>query len=245
MGSVDNSAHTLREAAIVRPACLAEAHASGPESRSHDVKTIILLYAASVVYSAVRYIVFAPKNIENLPVFVVNKGVSMAAALCFAVGFLQALRQKRGTLIQVDPTTWFRAGVFGAIWHIPMSLAILRPGYFKEFFHAATEADLNPRMTFAGEMVFLFGGLTAAMVYLLIKPTLAPMTRWWLSLAAMATLLTHVLAMGYCRGLNINASHAYLPPMWLLSAIGVTVGLVWVLRGRPSGPLRVPSSSAE
>jgi hypothetical protein len=198
------------------------------------MKTIVLLYVASVIYSSIRYVVFAPKNLENLPVFVVNKGISMAAALCFAMGFLQAFRQGRGTLVGIEPGSWFRAGVFGAIWHVPMSLAILKPAYFKEFFHPVTEANLHPRMTFSGEMVFMFGGLALALVYLLLKPQWSPIARWWLSLGAMVVLLFHVVAMGYCRGLNINASHAYLPPMWLLSAIGIAVGIVWILRSKPS-----------
>jgi hypothetical protein len=41
--------------------------------------------------------------------------------------------------------------------------------------------------------------------------------------------------MGYCRGLNINASHAYLPPMWLLSVVAVVLGLWWLVRDRQSG----------
>ena len=198
------------------------------------MKTVVALYVASIVYSSIRYVVFAPKNLENLPVFVVNKGVSMAAAICFALGFLQVFRRSRGVLTGIEPSTWFRAGVFGALWHIPMSLAILNPGYFKEFFHPTTQANPIPRMTFSGEMVFLFGGLAAGLVYLLMRPNWTPIARWWISLAAMVVLLAHVLAMGYCRGLNINASHAYLPPMWLLSAIGIAIGVVWILRTKPS-----------
>jgi hypothetical protein len=198
------------------------------------MKTIVLLYVASVIYSTVRYVVFAPKNLENLPVFVVNKGVSMAAALCFAFGFLALLRRRRGRDVGVEPAAWFRAGVFGAIWHVPMSLAILRPAYFKEFFLPLTETDANPRLSFAGEMVFLLGGLAAGLLYLLVRPHWTPMVRWRLSLAAIATLLGHVLAMGYCRGLNINATHAYLPPMWFLSAVGLAIGLVWILLAKPA-----------
>ena len=36
--------------------------------------------------------------------------------------------------------------------------------------------------------------------------------------------------MGWARGLNINAKHAYLPPMWLLSVIGVAIAVWWLLR---------------
>ncbi|MFM1890507.1 MAG: hypothetical protein RLZZ565_1264, partial [Planctomycetota bacterium] len=119
------------------------------------------LYAACFVYSAIRYVAFAPKNLENLPVFIVNKGVSMAAALAFALGFLAQLRRSRGGSPRVSPGDWFRAGVFGVIWHIPMSLAILEPSYFKEFFRpieAVAEGmpAISPRLSFEGELVFMF-----------------------------------------------------------------------------------------
>jgi hypothetical protein len=190
------------------------------------MKAVVLLYLAAIAYSVVRYAVFMPANLEHLPVYIVNKGVSMAAALCFAAGFLQQLRMKRGEAGGNESSLWFRAGVYGAIVHVPMSLAILRPEYFGEFFG-------DGRMSFAGEMVFLFGGLTAANLFLLLRPQWSPEGRWRVSLAAMLTLLAHVSAMGYCRGLNINSSHAYLPPMWLLSAIGIVAAIWWLVRSRP------------
>lgn len=190
------------------------------------MRAILALYVVSVVYAMIRYVAFAPKNLENLPVFIVNKGISMAAAICFAIGFFCQLRQLRGAANAGDPSAWFRAGVFGAVMHIPMSLAILRPAYFKEFFK-------GDRLSFAGEMVFFFGGLTAACIFLLLRTGWTAMARWWLSLACMTALLVHVCAMGYCRGLNINKTHAYMPPMWALSAVAVTIGIGWLLWSRP------------
>ncbi|MEX2214642.1 MAG: hypothetical protein WD768_10970 [Phycisphaeraceae bacterium] len=193
------------------------------------MKSILGLYSICITYSVIRYIVFAPKNIEHLPIFIVNKGWSMAAALSFVFGFFQQMRKDRGATLSVEPSAWFRAGVYGSIAHIPMSLAILRPGYFKEFFIAD-----GARMSFYGEMVFLFGGITAACVYLLTRTHWTPILRWRLSLLTMLTLATHVTFMGICRGLNINKSHAYMPPMWLLSLIGVALGLWWLVRSKPT-----------
>lgn len=204
---------------------------------------IVLLYVGSVIYAVIRYVAFAPDYLRHLPAFVANKGISMAAALCFAAGFLAALRTIRGGTTRVEPATWFRAGVFGAVCHIPISLAILRPSYFPEFFHAADEGAATGRLSFAGEMVFLSGGLTAATLYLLLRPRWAPRVRWWLSLAAMTTLLAHVLTMGSCRGLNLNASHAFLPPMWLISAAGVAAALGVVILSRPPAGDAPTSSS--
>lgn len=195
------------------------------------MRNIVVLFVLAIAYSAVRYIVFAPKNLPHLPVLVVNKGVSMAAAFCFALAFWQQWRRLRGATGGTEPAAWFRAGIFGAIWHIPMSLAILRPGYFKEFF--VTDGS---RMSFNGEAVFMFGALTAGGVYLLTRQQWTPIQRWWLSIATIAVLFSHTLCMGIARGLNINASHAYLPPMWLLSVVGIAMGMGFLLMSRPKAP---------
>jgi hypothetical protein len=187
----------------------------------------ILVFGAAIGYAVLRYVVFTPKNLDHLPVFIVNKGIATAAALCFALAFWQQWRRLRGQPGSDEPAMWFRAGVFGAVAHVPLSLAILRPGYFPEFF-------AGDRLSFPGEAVFLFGGLTAGVVYLLTRTAWTPRQRWWLSVAVLAALFSHTLCMGIARGLNINRSHAYLPPMWLLSLIGVALGAGFLLLSRPS-----------
>lgn len=189
---------------------------------------IVGLFSLAIGYSAVRYIVFAPKNLPNLPVFVVNKGVSMAAAFCFALAFWEQWRLSRGALPRTEPANWFRGGIFGAIWHISMSLAILSPSYFKEFFVAD-----GGRMSLTGEAVFMFGGLTAGGIYLLTRTQWTAHQRWWLSVATIAVLFAHTLCMGIARGLNMNRSHAYLPPMWLLSLVGIVFGACFLILSRP------------
>lgn len=183
-----------------------------------------------------RYVVFTPKNLPHLPVFIMNKAVSMAAAFCFALALWQQWRHARGAAVSgIEPTTWFRAGVFGVVAHIPMSLVILRPGYFKEFF--ITDPSVGGRLNFNGEAVLLFGALTAGCVYLLARAQWTPRHRWWLSLAMMTVLFAHTLCMGLARGLNINAGHGYLPPMWLLSLIGTALGGAFLLMTRPGSEL--------
>lgn len=192
----------------------------------NPLSKILWLYAASVLYSVVRYAAFVPQNFQNLPVFIVNKGVAMAVPLCFAIAFWQQLRMRNGGTGHHAPAAWFRAGVWGACAHIPMSLSLLRPGYFPEFFAAE-------RFSFNGEAVFLFGALTTGGVYLLTRPHWTALLRWRLSMLTMSALFMHTLFMGLARGINIKASHAYLPPMWLLSLIAIAFGIGFVRKSRP------------
>jgi hypothetical protein len=177
--------------------------------------TCLLLFC--LLYSVVRYVAFAPQNLDNLPVFISNKGVSMFAALCF----MQAFWMRGG------PTAgaWFRAGQWAAVCHVPMSLAILRPGYFPEFFQ-------SERLSFHGECVILGGALTLAGLYWHARPALPQRQRWWLGIGFLLTLLFHTLAMGFARGLNMKASHGYLPPMWLLCVIGIVCALGYLCTTR-------------
>jgi hypothetical protein len=187
---------------------------------------ILWLYVASVAYSVVRYAVFAPQNFQNLPIFIVNKGVAMAVPLCFAIAFWQQLRMRGGPPGTHAPTAWFRAGVWGICAHVPMSLSLLRPGYFPEFFS-------SERFSFNGEAVLLFGALTTGGVYLLTRTHWDALLRWRLSMLTMALLFAHTLFMGIARGINIKASHGYLPPMWMLSLIGIGFAVAFLVRSRP------------
>jgi len=190
---------------------------------------IAALYLAAVAYSVVRYVVFMPANLPNLPVYVANKGISMAAAFCFALAFWQQWRARGAPGAAEAAAAWFRAGVVGVLAHVPLSLAILHPAYFREFF-------AGDRFSFNGEAVILFGALTAGGIYLLGRGHWTARQRWWLSLATMTTLFTHALSMGFARGLNINRSHAYLPPMWLLSVAGIALGVGFLFLSRPAAP---------
>jgi hypothetical protein len=189
---------------------------------------IVLLFVISLIYSIVRYVVFAPRNLEHIPVFITNKAIAMSAALCFAVAFGLQWRAKGqpDSAATSEANLWFRAGIYAALLHVPLTLAILRPSYFKEFYS-------GDRLSFHGETLVLFGGLTLATIYLVTRANVTAIQRWWLSLLFLTTLFLHTLFMGLARGVNMNASHAYLPPMWLLSLLGIALGICFLLLARP------------
>jgi hypothetical protein len=196
---------------------------------AEPVTAFLICYGLALVYAVVRYGVFAPQNLENLPAFILNKGISMAAAFCFVLAFREQCRRERDQRCGLEPASWFRAGLFGVWAHVPLSLALLQPAYFREFY-------AGERLSFNGETIFLFGALAVGSIYLLSRPGLTPRRRWWGSLATLLLVATHVSFMGLARGLNINRSHAWLPPMWLLSLVGLALGIAYLLRTRPGLP---------
>jgi hypothetical protein len=199
----------------------------GAKRLQSSMLKIIIVYTFSVAYAVVRYVVFNPENIDNLPVFVFNKGISMAAAFCFTLAFYSRWRARIPDRIG-GAGAWFRAGIFGVFAHVPLSLAILNPEYFPEFY-------ADGRLRFGGESVVFFGAVTLGGIYLLSKTDSILKHRWILSLATMAALLSHTLSMGIARGLNIDSRHGFLPPMWLLSMIGIALGIGFILKNHSDG----------
>lgn len=188
---------------------------------------ILGVYVVSVIYSLIRYVAFTPDNVSHIPLFVMNKGISMGAAFCIVTAYVIAYQQQRATVSESSHVPWFRAGSLGLFFHIPVSILLIRPEYFEEFFlHSG-------RMNFYGEIVLMLGVLSTICVYLLSKPSWKEMQRWYLSLIVMSGLVAHTLFMGLARGISLSAKRGYLPPMWLLSLIALSVGLIFLLMSKP------------
>jgi multisubunit Na+/H+ antiporter MnhG subunit len=190
----------------------------------HAMSTIWTIGIFSVIYAVVRYVAFTPKYADHIPGFIFNKAVGMAASLFLVCAFWSKCR---GWIENAD--TYFRATFVAVVIHIPLSIVLLNPGYFPEFF-----VHDGSKLKFWGEMVILFGALGLALLWQNNRARLSLPSPKKLESALFAVLFCHVGSMGICRGVNINAKHAYLPPMWLLSLVGISVGL-WVVRTRNIG----------
>jgi hypothetical protein len=177
---------------------------------------MIVIILLSIVYALVRYVAFAPENMEHIPVFILNKAVSMAGALTLIAALWNRYRGRIEVAVR-----YFNITLALVVMHVPMALTVLRPGYFPEFF----EPD-GARLRLMGELVFLFGAAGLGLTWLLAQGQLIAQMRERAGLLLLAVISAHVGAMGICRGIHINAKHAYLPPMWMLSLIALVIALV-------------------
>lgn len=181
----------------------------------HTIGGIILL---SILYSVLRYVLFDPKNVSNIPVFVTNKGLSMAAVFCLLGAVLRLKRSPDSA------AKYAAAAGFLILIHIPMSLVLLRPGYFPEFF-----TTLGDRMTSIGELIVMAGAIGAAIFSKIRFREIGCPKSARILICLFTLLLLHLVAMGLSRGIVIDAKHAYLPPMWLLSILAVGGALFGVI----------------
>lgn len=176
-----------------------------------------------MVYAVFRYVGFDTKYVENIPCFILNKAVGMAASFFLVCAFWNRCRSHLE-----DAGAYFRAAFTAVIVHIPLSLLLLRPGYFPEFF-----VKDGSKLKSWGEMMVLCGAVGLALLWQNSRDRFQPSGRQKLAVTLLAVIFCHVGAMGICRGVNINAKHAYLPPMWMLSLVvigGGILALLWFAR---------------
>lgn len=183
------------------------------------MKGIWVISASSIVYALVRYVLLMPKYLDHIPSFILNKAVGMAASFFLVYACWCKCRN------EVEKVgIYFRATMFSVVMHVPLSLNLLRPGYFPEFF-----AKDGTMLKFWGEAVVLCGAISLALLWQSSREKLSILGQQKLGLGLLAALFCHVGSMGICRGIVIDVKHAFLPPMWLLSLIAIAIGF-FVLR---------------
>lgn len=197
--------------------------------RTYVYGSIVLLVGLG--YAIVRYIALGGVGIEQLPLYVTNKAVSVAGLVLIVTavgarplsgwlpggGWLLAERRSLGML-----------GLGLSAVHSVMSLMLLNPGYFAKFYDVQTG-----RMNLAAEVSMLTGVVALA---LLVRQSRvgdgaggASQLRW-LGLGVLALSLMHLGFMGWPGWWTPGNWHGGLPPITLLSAgialLGLGLGLV-------------------
>lgn len=174
-----------------------------------------MIGASSLIYAVVRYVVFSPKYAENIPSFISNKAIGMAAAFFLVIAYHSKCHGRH-----LKASVLFKAAIIAVVIHVPASLSLIRPGYFPDFFMAD-----GSTMKFWAEMVVLCGGISLALLWKTSQERVWGNPQMKMGFMLLGAIFLHVGSMGICRGLNITAKHAYLPPMWLLSLIGIVIGI--------------------
>src|SRR4051812_48731969 len=93
-----------------------------PEPPEH--KAAGWIAGGSVLYTLVRYVAFLPEN-AAMPMFLLNKAVSMAGAIFLVVALFHRLRDR-----QAQAAFFFQVMLFAIVMHVALSLALLKPAYF-------------------------------------------------------------------------------------------------------------------
>ncbi len=190
----------------------------------------------SLGYAVLRYNVLGGVDWAQLPLYVTNKALSVAAVVLIVSSYFVAKssRGSEGVREHRRPLVRF-LGVSGfalAFLHSIMSLALLSPHYFAPFFG-------DGRMNLKGEASVLFGvlalfwlGFPALGSLLQMQPEARIRRRnptWDASTLALLCVLVHVLVIGSRGWMAPSTWPGSMPP---LTMIAFVVALLPLLAGR-------------
>ena len=189
----------------------------------------VSLLVLTVLYSVLRYNVFGTVPWSSLPVFVLNKAISLSSLCLLAAAYI--FRDKRRAR---------DAGVIGftlMLLHVVLSLAILNRTYYPKLF-------AGDRLSLAGEICIVAGSIAAVLLMRPFTATLPGMrtelgdSRWlrWqrTGYVALALIALHCAMLGVGGWIAPSTWPGGLPPISMISFLVAAVPLArLMLRATP------------
>jgi len=182
------------------------------------LKQFLTVLCCAIVYAVMRYAGFANVSPIHIPVYLVNKALSMTGAYCLLMASLGLMRAQREAF-----DFWRKACMNLVFIHVLLSLAILTKGYFPKFF-------AGDMMSLTGELTLLFGALGVYCFWRLLTFEMTPRVRRILMATASALVASHLFVMGYDGWLQVQKWNGGLPPITLLSFLLVVPSFALFLR---------------
>ncbi|MCM4151619.1 hypothetical protein DHD05_08460 [Arenibacter sp. N53] len=213
------------------------------ESEQRKYKKIIwAVFGISMGYAVLRYNVVGTVAWKDLPIFILNKGVSLAAIVLLVFSFsIRPLTNLRMTNFNLGLESRKVLGISGlllTIFHVLLSFLIFNPQYYPKFFEGDNTLSVIGNFS-------LLSGLVSFMVLglyhwcfrnrskgkeILIK--IITSKKFLLGLLFMLGI--HLFFMGYSTWLAPSKWQGGLPPISLISFVVVFFGFIVNVLGRPS-----------
>ena len=182
------------------------------------IRQFLTVLCCAIVYAVMRYAGFANVSPIHIPVYLLNKALSMTAAYCLLMAALGLYRSQREVF-----DFWRKACMNLVFVHVLLSLAIYNKGYFPKFF----EGDM---MSLTGELTLLCGALGVYCFWRILTFDMKPSVRRVLMASAAALVSGHLFVMGYDGWLAVQKWNGGLPPITLLSFLVVVPSFALLLR---------------
>ncbi len=197
-----------------------EVEAPAPPAGHAPLAAAALAFALCLAYALLRYVVLKGEPLASVPLYVTNKAIALFAVVLIAA----AAARPRATWRGAARAT----GLFAAALHGLASVVLLRPAYLAKL-HAP-----GGRLTGPAELAVICGvvALVAFASLRLARPERlrSQGSRRWAARGALALVGVHCAALGMRGWLHPAGWPAGLPPLTLLGALAVVVGLALALR---------------
>jgi voltage-gated potassium channel Kch len=181
-----------------------------------DVRLAAWVFAASLAYAIARYNVFGTVSVDQIPLYIVNKALSVASLVLLGLSRVVDDKARRKWLGFV--------GLGGALVHCFMSLLVLQPAYLPKHFKPDHAMQWNAETSMLAGLVS-----TVVLVWLAWVSNQRPVeTQRTTSLVpglgriALALVAVHTLLLGYTTWPELQKWPGGMPPITLLS-FGVAV----------------------
>lgn len=188
------------------------------------VKKLVAVLLCTTVYTLVRYVIYGHVSPVHVPVYLLNKAVSMASVVLLSCAAFSYSRQCVDRL-----RFWGTASLHCACIHVLLSLAILSSAYYPKFFGPV-------KMNLTGEVTILFGVLATYCIWLARSGGSVSWRRGTFQLLSTLFIIGHLVAMGFRGWLSVAKWHGGLPPISLVSLVFAVASLVLFSGSRKEQP---------
>jgi len=197
-------------------------------------KWFFVIFGACLAYAVVRYHVAGDVAWSHLPLFVLNKAISLAAVFfvgaSYLIGKIIHWYDEDAKLRLVVIKFCGLVGFFLATIHAIMSLTLLKPGYFAKYFDVAGRLNLQGEIGMSVGILALMFLLSPAITTLPMMPKALGGWRWKRSqrVGYFALLLVsfHLVALGLKGWLAPNGWTAGMPPISLVAFLAAVFPLL-------------------
>ena len=194
----------------------------GNDKMTKMVNQFLTAFLFTTAYAVIRYAGFGNVSLIHVPVYIMNKSISMTAVEALSMAALGLMHSEKDTV-----RFWINVCSQLIFVHIFLSLGLLsgEKGYFASFFD-------GDKMSLTGEVVLLMGVLTTYCFWRLQATGIKPALRRTLTILASTCVAIHLFAMGYNGWLDVLRWNGGMPPITLLSFLLVIYSLTVFLLAR-------------
>ena len=213
---------------------------STTDNKQYAKRVIISITLIAVGYAVLRYNVFGSVPWKDLPLFILNKGISLASLILLTLNYALSPLKNMEVLVS-DKLLSIRKslGVVGfayAFIHLIMSLAILKPAYYPAFFMN------DGALTLHGGLCLLGGILSFILLWVYYK-SFKQLVKKNHKISTLITskksilfilffLGVHLFFLGYTGWTTVELWTGGLPPISLISFLIFSVGFLINVFGR-------------
>jgi hypothetical protein len=207
------------------------------KSGNRTLKIVALITCVSFLYAVIRYNIFGTTPWKDLPLFILNKAISLTAFILFSISYSYDYLNKKIAFFaksQLDKWVIIEATYSLIIIHIVMSFLLFKPEVYAKFF------EVNGTLNNLGSLSMFAGIISFALVWSYKQYSLSnnkDIKQPLISLpgtlnGAILLMLVHLFFMGFNGWMTPEKWYGGMPPISLIAFFFGIVGIFFNYLGK-------------